>query len=71
MKFQFNIHKTKTYFSKQFKRVISKGGFSIARLIGIVDKPKVRVPGSAAGQIKISTDFDAPLPEDVLRDFEG
>ena len=27
--------------------------------------------GRLRGQITIADDFDAPLPEDVLRDFEG
>jgi len=28
------------------------------------------VPGSAAGQVVIADDFDAPLPESILGDFE-
>lgn len=30
-----------------------------------------RMFGSLRGQITIADDFDAPLPEDILRDFEG
>ena len=33
-------------------------------------KPKRRF-GTMAGQIKIADDFDAPLPRDILRAFEG
>jgi len=78
MNFQVNIHEAKTHFSKLLKRVmtgeeiiIAKGGNPIAKLIPITPKPKKRVPGSASGKIRISEDFDAPLPEEVLQDFEG
>lgn len=30
-----------------------------------------RLFGSLRGRATLSDDFDAPLPEDVLRDFEG
>jgi hypothetical protein len=29
-----------------------------------------RTPGSAAGEVWVSPDFNASLPEDVLKDFE-
>ena len=32
---------------------------------------KRRPYGLAAGQFAVPDDFDEPLPEDVLRDFEG
>lgn len=32
---------------------------------------KLRPYGLAAGQIKIADDFDDPLPEEILREFEG
>jgi antitoxin (DNA-binding transcriptional repressor) of toxin-antitoxin stability system len=31
----------------------------------------VRRPGLAAGKFTVPDDFNDPLPEDVLRDFEG
>jgi antitoxin (DNA-binding transcriptional repressor) of toxin-antitoxin stability system len=40
-------------------------------------KPMPRTPretrpiGLAAGEFVVPDDFDAPLPEDILRDFEG
>lgn len=34
-------------------------------------KPKRKLIGLIKGQIKIADDFDAPLPEDVMREFEG
>ena len=30
-----------------------------------------RPRGRCAGQFRVPDDFDAPLPEDILRDFEG
>ena len=32
---------------------------------------KLRPYGLAAGQIEVADDFDAPLPEDMIRGFEG
>ncbi len=73
-----NIHEAKTHFSKFIDRVmngeeiiIAKAGKPVARLLPIIDKPAQRHPGSAAGKIWVSPDFDAPLPDDVLKDFES
>lgn len=30
-----------------------------------------RRPGAWRGRVRIARDFDAPLPDDVLADFEG
>jgi len=38
--------------------------------VPIIERPQKRVPGSAKGKVFISPDFDAPLPESVLEDFE-
>ncbi len=72
-----NIHEAKTNFSKLLTRVrmgeeiiIAKAGKPVARLVPIRSRPAERVPGSAKGQIWISPDFDAPLPEEILREFE-
>ncbi|MCX6066104.1 MAG: type II toxin-antitoxin system Phd/YefM family antitoxin [Chloroflexi bacterium] len=73
-----NIHEAKTHFSKFIDRVmngeeiiIAKAGKPVARLLPIIDKPAQRHPGSAVGKIWVSPDFDAPLPDDVLKDFES
>lgn len=73
-----NVHEAKTHFSKFLDRVmngeeiiIAKAGKPVARLMPISDKPAQRLPGSAAGKIWVSPDFDDPLPEDVLKDFEA
>ncbi len=72
-----NIHEAKTHLSKLLARaavgeevVIAKAGKPIAHLVPIVDTPRSRVPGSAAGKMMIAPDFDAPLPEEILESFE-
>ena len=73
-----NIHEAKTHFSKLLARVlggeeviIARAGRPVARLVPIGQRPTQRVPGSAAGKVILAPDFDAPLPESVLADFEG
>ncbi|MBM4429846.1 MAG: type II toxin-antitoxin system Phd/YefM family antitoxin [Chloroflexi bacterium] len=67
---QVNIHEAKTNLSRLLKRVlngeeivIAKAGKPIARLSPIGEGKGHRLPGSAAGQVVIQADFDAPLPE--------
>jgi len=51
--------------------IIARGSEPVARLAPIIKgEPARRVPGSAAGQVVIKPDFDAPLPENVLAAFE-
>lgn len=72
-----NIHEAKTHFSKLLQRVeegdevvIARAGRPIARLVPFTG-PGKRVLGQDAGRVYIAPDFDAPLPDDMLRDFEG
>lgn len=73
-----NIHQAKTNFSKLIEAamrgeeiIIAKAGKPAAKLVPIaISKPK-RKPGALKGKIKISEDFDAPLPENILNQFEG
>ena len=73
-----NVHEAKTHLSRLLNRVatgeeitIAKAGRVVARLVPVTDTVEPRTPGMDMGQIWISDDFDAPLPEQVLRDFEG
>ena len=51
--------------------VIARGGKPVARLTRLsAPKRKLRF-GVLKGKVKVSEDFDAPLPGDVLRQFEG
>jgi len=73
-----NVHEAKTHLSKILDRVsageeiiIAKAGKPVARLVPLKAEGKPRVPGTYAGRIQISDDFGAPLPDDVIDDFEG
>lgn len=73
-----NIHKAKTNFSKLVDSVmhgeeiiIAKAGKPAAKLVPITATKPKRKPGALKGKIKISADFDAPLPDDILDLFEG
>lgn len=46
--------------------VIARKGTPQARLV-----PLERQPGGWEGQVTIADDFDAPLPDEVVRGFEG
>ncbi len=72
-----NIHEAKTHLSRLLVRVmggeevvIAKAGKPVARLIPFKEPPANREPGTAEGKIVISRDFDEPLPDHVLEDFE-
>ena len=50
--------------------IIARNGEPQARLVAL--SPQVmRVPGKGAGKWKVSDDFNASLPTDLLRAFEG
>ena len=72
-----NVHEAKTGLSKLLRRVaageevvIAKAGKPVARLVSISVPGRERKLGLDRGKVQIATDFDAPLPEDVLADFE-
>jgi len=72
-----NVHAAKTQLSRLLARVeggeevvIAKAGRPIARLVPMRERPNRRVPGTAQGRVTIAPEFDAPLPESVLREFE-
>jgi antitoxin (DNA-binding transcriptional repressor) of toxin-antitoxin stability system len=52
--------------------IIARAGRPVARLAPLVNPGRPRRLGLLKGRrIKIARDFDAPLPEEVLRLFEG
>lgn len=72
-----NMHDAKTHFSKLVDAVvkgqeiiIAMSGKPVAKLVSIGKGKKLRF-GVLKGKIKISRDFDAPLPEEVLNLFEA
>ena len=72
-----NVHEAKTHLSRLLERVamgeeivLAKAGRPIAKLVPIVPEVNERAPGSARGDVWVSPDFDAPLPDEVLEGFE-
>ena len=52
--------------------VVVRGGRPVAELRPVpVTQPGPRPFGLCAGEFVVPDDFDAPLPEEILRDFEG
>jgi prevent-host-death family protein len=75
---EVNIHEAKTHFSRLLQRVasgeevtIARAGVPIARLVPIESKKKTRPLGFARGEVWVADDFDAPLPDDLLKEFYG
>ena len=73
-----NIHAAKTHFSRYVEEVergeeviIARAGKPVARLVPLKARPRSRRLGLLEGRIRIADDFDAPLPEEVLKAFEG
>jgi len=73
-----NIHEAKTRLSELLNRVesgegstIARAGTPIARLVPIRDKTAERVAGTAKGKVVIEKNFDEPLPESILGEYEG
>ena len=75
---QVNIHQAKTELSKLVERaeageeiVIARAGRPAAKLVPLTKAGNPRRLGLLDGKFKIPDDFNAPLPESVLRAFEG
>jgi prevent-host-death family protein len=52
--------------------VVVRGGRPVAELRPIASVPSAPRPfGLAAGTFTVPEDFDSPLPDDILREFEG
>jgi prevent-host-death family protein len=73
-----NIHDAKTHLSRIVDEVaagaeviIAKAGKPMARLSPIATPVKPKKLGLLKGKIKIPADFDAPMDEEVLVQFEG
>ena len=73
-----NIHAAKSQLSRLLDAavagedvIIAKAGKPIARLVPIEPGKERRKLGLLAGKLHVPNDFDDPLPDDVLADFEG
>ncbi len=74
---QVNVHDAKTRLSELLSRVaggeeitIAKAGRPVARLVPVHREMKTRIPGTAKGKVVIKKDFDEPLPDELIREFE-
>lgn len=73
-----NTHEAKTHFSRLLKRValgeqitIARRGQAVARLVPVPQEPSGRKFGMFEGKFTVPRDFDAPLPDEILDEFEG
>ena len=73
-----NVREAKTHLSRLLEEVaagadvvIARAGKPVARLVPIEQVPKPKQLGLLRGRIKVPANFNAPLPADVLADFEG
>lgn len=70
-----NMHQAKTELSRLVERalageevVLARAGKPVVRLVPI--RPE-RKPGRFKGQFIVGPNFDAPLPDEILREFYG
>ena len=75
---EINIHEAKTHFSKLLQRVaggeeitIARAGVPVARLVPADPRESKRPLGFAKGEVWVADDFDAPLSEELLKEFYG
>ena len=73
-----NIHEAKTHLSRLLSEVaageevvIAKSGRPIARLTAYSAPSSTRNFGRDQGLFEVPEDFDAPLPDDLHKLFEG
>ena len=74
----FNIYEAKTKLSKLVDLassgtdvVIARAGKPVARLTALKNEKRLIGYGALKGKGWIADDFDAPLPDEILAQFEG
>ncbi len=72
-----NIHEAKTHLSRLVEEackgkelILAKAGKPLVKLVPIATSKEPRKPGFLKGKIKISKNFDDPLPQNWLKEFE-
>lgn len=73
-----NMYQAKTQLSKLVDRaasgkdvIIGRGGKPIARITRLAPPKRAIKFGVLKGKIKVARDFDAPLPDMILKEFES
>ena len=74
----YNLYDAKTSLSKLVDRVaageeivIAKAGTPLAKLVPVSSTRDSRKPGGWKGRVRMSEDFDAPLPKPINDAFKG
>ena len=76
---RLNVHEAKTHLSRYLDRVLKgetiilcKRNHPVAEIRGLTTPRKTKRPvGLASGQLKVPTAFLEPLPDELLKAFEG
>ena len=76
--FIYNLYKAKMSLSQLVDRatngeeiILTRAGKPLAKLVPYQRSPRPRQPGGWEGQVRISEDFDAPLPPEIQAAAEG
>lgn len=71
------MHEAKTHFSRLVERVlageeviVARNGVPLITLEPLAPNGKARTPGLSRGKGRVADDFDAPLNEEMLQEFE-
>jgi len=71
-----NLYEAKTELSNLVDRaaageeiIIAKAGRPLAKLVPLGRPHHRRTPGGWQGKVRVSEDFDAPLPEELIEAF--
>lgn len=74
---EVNIHQAKTHLSRLLRRVIggeevviSRAGRPVAKIVPLEDQPKERELGTDEGAFQVPENFNEPLPDEILTEFE-
>ncbi len=74
----YNLYEAKSQLSRLVDRaaageeiIIGKNGRPLAKLVPVRRRGIRRRPGGWKGKVVIRKDFDEPLPDEILRVFEG
>ena len=77
MSVEVNVHEAKTHLSRLLEQamsgeevIISRSGKPLVRLTPVISAPVERKLGTAKGLFVVPDDFDAPLSDEILNEFE-
>lgn len=72
-----SVHEAKTHLSRLLEQalageevIITRSGKPLVRLTPVEKAPVLRKLGTAKGDFVVPADFNDPLPDDILAEFE-